>query len=160
MSDYSIGQLANLSECSAQIIRHYEQIGLLPEPPRSNGNQRRYDTDHLQRLQFIRHSRDLGFSLEQIRQIVDLTDNPHQSCEAVDSIAQQHLEDVERRIAQLQALRSELKRMIKDCGHGRVAACRVIETLADFSHEHCLESNHKSAASSSSEKALSLSVSA
>jgi len=143
MPDYSIGQLANLSECSAQIIRHYEQIGLLPEPPRSHGNQRRYGTSHLQRLQFIRHSRDLGFGLEHIRQIVDLTDNPNQSCEAVDSIAQQHLEEVERRIGQLQALRSELKRMIRDCGHGRVAACRVIETLADFSHEHCLGSNHK-----------------
>src|SRR3546814_126128 len=63
------------------------------------------------------------------------------SCAAVDAIAQQHLDAVERRIAQLQALRQELRRMIALCGNGQVASCRIIETLADFSHAHCLSSH-------------------
>ena len=138
IQDYSIGQLAKLSGCSVQIIRHYEQGGLLPPAPRTAGNQRRYTQRHMQRLQFIRHSRDLGFPLDAIRTLVRLADEPDQSCAAVDAIAQQHLDEVERRIAQLQALRQELQRMIMLCGNEQVASCRIIETLADFSHAHCL----------------------
>lgn len=133
----TIGQLAEQSGCSVQIVRHYEDEGLLPEPPRTSGNQRRYSNRHLQRLQFIRHSRDLGFSLGDIRQIIQISDVPGQTCEAVDAIARQHLEDVERRITQLKALRKELKRMVSECQSGKVAECRVIETLADFGHSHC-----------------------
>lgn len=140
--DFSIGELAKLSGCSAQIIRHYEQADLLPVPPRTGGNQRRYGRDHLRRLQFIRHSRDLGFTLDEIRALANLTNQPHQSCAAVDAIAQQHLDNVERRIAQLQALRKELKRMITACSSGSVATCRIIETLADFDHGHCLSDRH------------------
>lgn len=133
----TIGQLAEQSGCSVQIVRHYEDEGLLPLPPRTVGNQRRYGSRHLRQLQFIRHSRDLGFSLADIRQIIQLSDVPGQTCEAVDAIAKQHLEDVERRIAQLKALRKELKRMIGECQLGQIAECRVIETLADFAHSHC-----------------------
>ena len=133
----TIGQLADQSGCSVQIVRHYEEEGLLPEPPRTAGNQRRYGANHLRRLQFIRHSRDLGFSLGDIREIIRISDEPDQSCDAVNAIAQQHLENVERRISQLKALRKELKRMVGECGSGKVAECRIIETLADFGLAHC-----------------------
>lgn len=140
--DISIGNLARQSGCSVQIVRHYEEIGLLPAPARTGGNQRRYGGAHLQRLQFIRHARDLGFSLDEIRTMADLTDQPNRSCEAVDAVAKQHLQEVERRIEQLQALRKELKRMVAACGHGRVAECRVVETLAAFDHRHCVTDHH------------------
>lgn len=142
--EFTIGQLAELSGCSIQIVRHYEQAGLLPVPPRTGGNQRRFGQQHLQRLQFIRHSRDLGFSLEEIRELAELASKPEQSCHAVDVIANRHLREVERRIAQLQSLRTELSRMIGECGQGRVAECRIIETLTDYSHQHCL-SDHQGA---------------
>lgn len=141
--ELTIGQLATLSGCSVQIVRHYEVSGLLPAPPRTGGNQRRYGHDHLRRLRFIRHARDLGFSLEEIRELADLADQPHQSCQAVDAIANRHLLEVERRIEQLRALRKELKRMIGECGLGNVAQCQIIETLADFGHQHC-QSNSQS----------------
>lgn len=138
----TIGQLAEQSRCSVQIVRHYEEEGLLPEPPRTAGNQRRYNARHLQRLQFIRHSRDLGFSLQDIREMVHLSDQLGQSCQAIDAIARQHLENVERRISQLQVLRKELKRMVGECSNGRISDCRIIETLADFSHGHGLHDTH------------------
>jgi Cu(I)-responsive transcriptional regulator len=142
IQELTIGQLAERSGCSVQIVRHYEESGLLPAPPRTGGNQRRYREDHLRRLQFIRHSRDLGFSLEEIREMAELADQPDQSCQAVDAIAKRHLQEVERRIEQLRALRKELKRMIGECGMGNVAQCRIIESLADFGHQHCHSHDH------------------
>lgn len=74
--------------------------------------------------------------------MAEFVDQPDQSCEAVDAIAKRHLQEVERRIEQLQALRKELKRMIGECGMGKVSQCRIIETLADFDHQHCLSHDH------------------
>ncbi len=142
MMEMAIGKLAEQSGCSVQIVRHYEQAGLLPQPPRTGGNQRRYGEAHLQRLQFIRHARDLGFSLDDIRELVTLADKPEQSCAAVDRVAQKHLEEIERRLKQLQGMRAELQRMVRACGRGRIADCRIIETLADFSHQHCQFHDH------------------
>ncbi|MDG4574509.1 MAG: helix-turn-helix domain-containing protein [Defluviicoccus sp.] len=126
-----IGQLARRTGCKVQTIRYYEQIGLMPEPVRTEGNQRRYGAPHLKRLAFVRHSRELGFSLEAIRELLDLADDPDRSCATADSIARRQFDQVESRIARLQALKRELKRMIVQCRGGRVAECRVIEVLAD-----------------------------
>lgn len=126
-----IGQLARRTGCKVQTIRYYEQIGLMPEPVRTEGNQRRYGARHLERLGFIRHSRELGFSLEAIRELLDLADDPDRSCAAADGIARRQLRQVESRIVRLQALRQELKRMIVQCRGGSIAECRVIEVLVD-----------------------------
>jgi DNA-binding transcriptional MerR regulator len=123
-------------------IRYYEQIGLLPEPRRSSGNQRRYGREHRERLDFIMHSRELGFSQSDIREFFRLSDQPNQSCEAIDAIAKSHLEEVNRRIANLTLLKSELERMIRACSGGRVDKCRIIETLADHGHSQCLTAGH------------------
>ena len=112
----------------------------MPEPARTEGNQRRYGSRHLERLAFIRHSRQLGFSLQTIRELLTLADDPGRSCAAVDQLAQRQLEHVESRIARLEALKTELERMIVQCGRGRIANCRVIEVLAD--HTHCLTDHH------------------
>lgn len=143
-SELSIGELAVQTGCKVQTIRYYEQIGLMPEPLRTEGNQRRYGPPHLARLAFIRHSRELGFPLEAIRELLGLSDAPDHSCAAADEIARRQLKAVEGRIKRLQALRAELKRMVAQCAGGRIADCRVIEVLADNSHAHCLTDRHSS----------------
>lgn len=132
----SIGTLAKRTGTKVQTIRYYEQIGLMPEPGRSEGGQRRYAAAELDRLAFIRHSRQLGFSLEAIRELLDLSDSPERSCAQVDAVAHKQLNEVEARIAQLEALRVELQRMIGECRADRVANCRILEVLRD--HEECL----------------------
>lgn len=132
-SHLSIGQLAKSTGCGVQTIRYYEQAGLIAPAGRSAGNQRFYDQAQRDRLSFIRHSRDLGFSLDQIRTILALQDRPHQSCEAVDSVARAHLAEVESKIARLTNLRDELERMVQSCDGGEIADCRIVQVLADHS---------------------------
>ena len=121
--------------CKVQTIRYYEQIGLLPTPIRNQGNQRRYNQAHLDRVRFIRHSRELGFSLDDIRKILSLSDQSSQSCEEVDRIARDHLMSVESKIERLQSLHKELKRMINECSKDQVADCRIIQVLSN--HKLC-----------------------
>ena len=90
-----------------------------------------YADEHRQRLAFLRRARDLGFSLDQVRELLGLADKRDQSCNAVDQIARTHRDTVDRKIAELRALRKELDRMIGQCRHGVVADCLIIEGLAD-----------------------------
>ena len=120
----TIGKLGEAAGVKVPTIRYYEQIGLLPEPERSAGNQRLYGPTALDRLAFIRHARALGFPLEAIRDLLSLSDNPGQSCAAADVIAKQQLIAVNARIARLTALQSELERMITQCAQGTIADCR------------------------------------
>jgi DNA-binding transcriptional MerR regulator len=133
--DYAIGDLARRTGVKVPTIRYYEQIGLLPEPPRTEGKQRRYSDQNLRRLTFIRHARELGFGIEAIRELTVLSDRPDTSCAEADRIARHHLVEVEERITKLEALRAELERMIGECAQGRVSDCRVIQSLAD--HRLC-----------------------
>lgn len=137
----TIGDLSRRTGCKVQTIRYYEQIGLLPEPERSSGNQRLYSPAHSDRLAFVRHARELGFPLEAIRELLSLADQPFQSCEAADAIARTQLGLVETRIARLQSLKQELERMVEQCHGGKIADCRVIEVLAD--HGQCLSESHR-----------------
>ncbi|AXS39477.1 helix-turn-helix domain-containing protein [Breoghania sp. L-A4] len=128
---YSIGDLARATDTRVNTIRFYEQRGLLPEPPRSDGGQRRYDRAHLDRLAFIRHGRALGFSLDAIAELLALSDDPDAPCAQADQIARGHLAAVEKRISQLQALHSELTRITRACQGGSIGDCRIIEALSD-----------------------------
>ncbi|WP_084863759.1 MerR family transcriptional regulator [Salibaculum halophilum] len=132
----TIGSLARKTGTKVQTIRYYEQIGLMPEPGRTEGGQRRYGDDELDRLAFIRHARQLGFSLEAIRELLDLSDHPHRPCLEADAIARRQLKQVEQRLARLEALRIELQRMVHECSGGQTADCRVLEVLRD--HSECL----------------------
>jgi DNA-binding transcriptional MerR regulator len=134
----TIGQLSKETRCKVPTIRYYEGIGLMPAPSRTAGNQRRYGHEHVARLGFIRHCRDLGFRQGAIRDLLTLTAHPNQDCAAVTQIASAHLDEVNQRIARLSALKSELERMITVCDGGQVADCRIIETLADCSHGNSL----------------------
>lgn len=132
----TIGNLSRRTGTKVPTIRYYEQIGLMPEPGRTDGGQRRYDAAALDRLSFVRHARQLGFSLDAIRELLDLADNPDHDCNDVDVIAQRQLRQVEQRIARLEALRGELQRMLRQCAGGRTSDCRVLEVLRD--HSECL----------------------
>lgn len=124
-----IGELAAATRTKVETVRYYEKIALLPPPARTAGNYRSYGGDHLARLSFIRRARDLGFSLEAVRELLTLADDKGRSCEAVDGIARTHLAEIDRKIADLAALRAELDRVIRSCSHGTVADCKIIETL-------------------------------
>lgn len=139
----TIGQLSKETGCKVPTIRYYEKIGLMPAPLRTEGNQRRYGPEHLARLGFIRHCRELGFRQQAVRELMTLANDPDQSCDSVTKIASTHLEEVNSRIVQLQALKLELERMIKVCRGGQIANCRILETLADHSHGHCLATDHR-----------------
>lgn len=141
-SEFTIGHLSRETGCKVTTIRYYEKIGMLPEPGRSLGNTRVYDQTHLDRLAFVRHCRELGFAQSAVRELLDLTDHPDQSCAAVTTIASSHLETIDQRIAKLTALKSELEHMIAACQGGQVAQCRIVETLADQSHAHCVAEDH------------------
>jgi Cu(I)-responsive transcriptional regulator len=128
--DYSIGDLAKTTDTKVETIRYYERIGLLPEPKRTAGNYRSYEAVHLGRLSFIRRARELGFSIDQVRNLLGLADQKDRSCETVDSIAREHLADVDRKIADLKGLRRELNSLIRQCHHGTIAECRILDALA------------------------------
>ncbi|MDX2423513.1 MAG: helix-turn-helix domain-containing protein [Amphritea sp.] len=138
---FSIGEMAKVGNCKVQTIRYYEEIGMLLKPGRTVGNQRVYTQAHRDRLNFIRHSRELGFSLAQIRTILALNDDPSHCCAEVDKIARAHLSEVESKIARLDDMRTELQRMIGACAGGQVSDCRIIEALSD--HSLCLSDEHQ-----------------
>ena len=133
--NFLIGELAKRAGYAVQTVRYYEGTGLMPHPPRTEGGQRRYGTEHLHRLLFIRHARDLGFEVEDIRSLLAMAAEPEQSCAGVDAIAKQHLAAINEKIEKLTALKSEVQRMLRACAKGRIAECNVIGALAN--HRHC-----------------------
>ncbi|WP_374524822.1 helix-turn-helix domain-containing protein [Sphingopyxis sp.] len=130
-----IGELSRATGTNIETIRYYERIGLLPAPARTGANYRSYGGEHRARLSFVRHSRDLGFTIDEIRSLLDLSDHPDRDCADADRIAAAHLAQVEEKIAQLATLRDELARIVGRCRGGLAGDCRVIEALGD--HGQC-----------------------
>ena len=130
-----IGELSKATGTNIETVRYYERIGLLPAPDRTAANYRSYGETHRARLAFVRHSRELGFTIEEIRSLLDLSDHPDRDCMEADRIATRHLDQVEAKIAQLEALRDELTRIVGRCRGGVAADCRVIEALGN--HATC-----------------------
>jgi DNA-binding transcriptional MerR regulator len=130
MSALSIGDLARATATKVETIGYYERIGLLPTPARTAGGQRAYTADHLRRLAFVRRARHLGFTLDQVRALMDLADHPDRGCAAVDEVARTHLAEVDSKLADLAGLRHARADLIDRCGHGRVAECQIIEALS------------------------------
>ena len=143
--NYTIGQLSLETGCQVQTIRYYEEIGLLPPAARTRGNQRRFAETHRNHLSFIRHSRELGFSLETIRELLALADSPDASCDTVDQITRRHLEEINSRITRFASLKIELEHMLQRCnsdpeGANLIADCRILEVLSN--HSLCSQSDH------------------
>ena len=136
-----IGALAERTGVKVETIRYYEQVGLLPPPERSEGNQRRYGRRHAERLAFIKHARDLGFSVDSIRTLLKLSDNPELPCDQAHAISVAHLDEVRDKIARLRSLEKELERIATTCSGGVAACdCAIIEALAD--HGQCKHARH------------------
>jgi DNA-binding transcriptional MerR regulator len=131
MTALTIGELAKATGTKVVTVRYYEQAGLLPVPPRTAGNYRAYEADHLAKLHFIRRCRDLGFTLDQVRDLLRLSTQQDRACAEVDRIAAAHLAEIELKIADLTRLAGELRRIGSQCqGGGVIANCRIIEALS------------------------------
>ena len=126
----AIGDLARQTGTKVNTIRFYEDIGLLPEALRTASGRRSYEASDVRRLAFIRHGRQLGFSIPEIRSLLALSDQPDRDCGEAAAIARTHLADIGIRIARLETLRSALTEVATSCEGGRAAECRVIEAIA------------------------------
>lgn len=126
----TIGQLAKATGTKPETIRYYERIGLLRAPDRTRGNYRSYAGEHEQSLTFIRRARDLGFSIGDVRELLELAAHRERRCAEVDCIAARHLATTELKIAALKRLRDELRGTLAACKGGRIADCRVVQALS------------------------------
>lgn len=123
------GELARRTACNVETVRYYEKIGLLPEPPRTTGGYRTYNTQHERRLRFVLRARELGFSLDEIRTLLRLVDERERPCADVRVVAATHLADVQAKIADLKRMEHVLKDMVTQCAEGTLPECPLIETL-------------------------------
>lgn len=130
-NNLKIGDLAKMAGCQVVTIRYYEREGLLPKPARSDGNYRLYNSEHLERLHFIRHCRSMEMKLEDIRLLLRFRDTPEENCREVDALLDQHICDVVDRIAQLKKLENQLSNLRGQCRSARAAKdCRILQSLS------------------------------
>jgi MerR family transcriptional regulator, mercuric resistance operon regulatory protein len=127
----TIGALSKRTGVKIEAIRFYERASILPKPPRSAGGHRIYGEDHLKRLSFVRRSRNLGFSLDEVRGLLQLVDGGRYTCSEVKAITLDHLADVRRKIADLRRLERTLADVAGKCRGGKVPDCPVIDALFD-----------------------------
>lgn len=126
---FTRGALAQQSAINSETIRYYEKIELMPHPMRSEGGHRIYDDDHLKRLVFIRRCRGLGFSLEEIRNLLGLVDTGKYSCDEVRLQTQTHLKDIQQKVCDLKKMESTLEKLLVECRNGKQASCPIVEAL-------------------------------
>lgn len=122
-------ELARRTGSNLETVRYYEKVGLLPEPPRTTAGYRSYDTAHERRLRFVLRARELGFSLDEIRELLRLVDERDRPCAEASTIAATHLDDVRAKIADLKRMERVLKDVVAQCAGGTRPECPLIETL-------------------------------
>ncbi len=126
----NIGEAAKASGVSAKMIRHYESLGLFPEATRTEAGYRQYGEKDVNTLRFIRHSRDLGFSLEQIRELLGLWQDRKRPSRQVKALAQAHIQELEAKLQELQAMKATLAHLVHCCHGDDRPDCPIIDTLA------------------------------
>lgn len=124
-----ISTVATSSGCNLETIRYYERIGLMPSPERTPKGYREYSVADVERLRFISRGRGLGFSLQEIRSLLRLAQDPDISCSEVDQLARKHLDDILVRLKDLQRMARELERTIDHCGGGQRGKCTILDSL-------------------------------
>ncbi|NQD37926.1 helix-turn-helix domain-containing protein [Permianibacter sp. IMCC34836] len=124
-----ISEAAAASGCHVETIRYYESVGLVPKPMRTGSGYRAYAPADVDRLRFISRGRELGFSLEEIRSLLRLNDDPKLSCGDVDALARTHLTDIHQRIEELTRMAGELERVISQCAGGERGTCSILGAL-------------------------------
>jgi len=125
------GELAQRTGCNLETVRYYEKIGLMPDPGRAANGYRQYDERHEGRLRFISRGRELGFSIDGIKGLLDLVDRRKVSCTDVKTIASLHLTDVRKKIADLRRIERVLAETTRCCSGDEVPDCPLIDTLFD-----------------------------
>lgn len=124
-----IGRLSEATRVKVETIRYYEKQGLLPDPPRSEGGHRLYSPSLVKRLFFIRRGRELGFTLNQIRALLELVDGETYTCAEVRAVTLAHADDVKRKVADLRKLEKGLRTMAAECNGGDVPECPILDIL-------------------------------
>ncbi len=132
-ADITIGEMSRRTRCKIETIRYYERAGLMPAPPRSSGGYRLYDEAHLKRLNFIRRGRELGFSLDRVRELLTLAEGGGSNCDEVKETTLDHLSDIESKIADLSRMARVLRQKAALCKGGNVPECPILEALFDES---------------------------
>jgi MerR family mercuric resistance operon transcriptional regulator len=127
--EFSIGALAKDSGVNIETIRYYERIGVMPKPPRSAGGYRLYAADHLKRLTFVRRGRELGFSLDELRDLLQLVDGHDYSCAEVRALTLDHVAAIRRKIADLRRLEKTMTGIAAQCSGKRIPECPIIDAL-------------------------------
>jgi MerR family transcriptional regulator, mercuric resistance operon regulatory protein len=128
--EFTIGELSRLSGVIVETIRYFEKIGILPNPPRNSSGYRVYSTLHLERLSFIRRSRELGFSQAEVRRLLTLVDEHSYTCAEVKDMTGKQLAIVQDKIMDLQKLEHALAKMVEECDGGDVPDCPIIDILS------------------------------
>lgn len=126
----NIGEAAKASGVSAKMIRHYEQVGLLPAAARTEAGYRQYGEADVHTLRFIRHGRDLGFSLEQIGELVGLWQNRRRPSRQVKALAEAHIRELEQKAQELLAMKASLEHLVRCCHGDDRPDCPILDTLA------------------------------
>ena len=130
--NYGIGALSEQTGVKIETIRYYEHDGLMPAPPRTSGGHRSYSEEHLKRLTFIRRSRELGFSMAEIRGLLALVDGGSYTCGEVRALTLEHAESVRSKILDLQRMEQMLVEIASGCEGGGVPECPIIDALMDL----------------------------
>ena len=129
-SGFKRGKLAERTGCNIETIRYYEKIGLMPDPPRRGSGYRIYDEVQVRRLRFILRARELGFTIADIRGLLELVDRGAQTCAEVKSRTERHLMDVRAKIADLRRIERVLAATAASCSGDDVPECPILESLA------------------------------
>lgn len=126
---YKIGEIAKRVGLGTETIRYYEQVGVLPAAHRAENGYRLYDEAHLKRLRFVKRGRELGFPLDKVRSLLSLADDKDMTCRRVRAIAQEHLDEVRRNIADLRAMQAALESAVKPCPDDSSNDCPILDVL-------------------------------
>ncbi len=135
----NIGEAARESAVSAKMIRHYESLGLLREARRTYAGYRIYDSNDVHTLKFIRRARDLGFSIKQIEELLNLWRNRRRTSAGVRRVAQHHIAELDQKIKELQSMRNTLERLIQHCHGDNRPDCPILEDLAGASQQQAAQ---------------------
>ena len=130
MQPMNIGEAAKASGVSAKMIRHYEEVGLMPPARRTEAGYRLYGDSEVHTLRFIRQSRDLGFSIAQIGELVGLWQNRRRPSRMVKALAQAHVQELERKVQELMAMKATLEHLVHCCHGDERPDCPILESLA------------------------------
>jgi MerR family mercuric resistance operon transcriptional regulator len=128
---FSVGELAKSTNCKVETVHYYEKIGLIPEPPRSDGGHRQYSLSDVKRLNFIRRSRELGFKIDQVKELLKFIDEPDHYCGEVKAMAMVQIRNVQQKIQDLKRLQKALEKMVAQCNRETytIENCPIIDSL-------------------------------